>query len=320
MKSKLLGLGAFALFAGSATQAWAVDFVPSTQAQVDHAGATVASTSDASSPTSFSFINAGGAPATYGGGAQGTAMSFGGTDGALAAAASVSTIALPGGDTTDSKGDANLDVSGLNNTGFIIHAYLDFSVDLATVYASNSQADGVGSAEGALYLYAFPTIDGVAQLSDSLLYKSIVTDYGDTASSLRLFGSQVTDTGETGGCGSFVSMTGLAGTACSGGFKGTVDLGVIGVGQTFALNINLNANAFTDALGLAGISPIPSSAGAITKLNPDTGPCLSYCTFFTVRADYLPAVPEPASWALMIGGLGLVGGALRRRGALVPTT
>nr|WP_084192404.1 PEPxxWA-CTERM sorting domain-containing protein [Parasphingorhabdus marina] len=26
-----------------------------------------------------------------------------------------------------------------------------------------------------------------------------------------------------------------------------------------------------------------------------------------------PAVPEPATWAMMIGGFGLVGGAMRRR-------
>jgi hypothetical protein len=30
----------------------------------------------------------------------------------------------------------------------------------------------------------------------------------------------------------------------------------------------------------------------------------------------VPAIPEPATWAMMIGGFGLVGGALRRRRAL----
>ena len=40
-------------------------------------------------------------------------------------------------------------------------------------------------------------------------------------------------------------------------------------------------------------------------------------TVVTVTYDYLEAaapIPEPASWALMIGGIGLTGGALRRRG------
>lgn len=34
---------------------------------------------------------------------------------------------------------------------------------------------------------------------------------------------------------------------------------------------------------------------------------------FTPNADTPPAVPEPASWAMMIAGFGLVGGAMRRR-------
>ena len=39
------------------------------------------------------------------------------------------------------------------------------------------------------------------------------------------------------------------------------------------------------------------------------------------HVDYaVPTVPEPASWALMIGGLGLVGGALRRRPAIAKVT
>ena len=39
---------------------------------------------------------------------------------------------------------------------------------------------------------------------------------------------------------------------------------------------------------------------------------------FDVRAiGAVGGVPEPASWALMIGGFGLVGGAMRRRGGLV---
>jgi hypothetical protein len=36
-------------------------------------------------------------------------------------------------------------------------------------------------------------------------------------------------------------------------------------------------------------------------------------TAFTLQSGAAAAVPEPASWAMMIGGFGMVGGALRRR-------
>ena len=39
----------------------------------------------------------------------------------------------------------------------------------------------------------------------------------------------------------------------------------------------------------------------------------------TIAVTALAAVPEPATWAMMIGGFGLVGGALRRRNAAVRT-
>jgi hypothetical protein len=37
---------------------------------------------------------------------------------------------------------------------------------------------------------------------------------------------------------------------------------------------------------------------------------------FNARSGFVRQVPEPASWALMIGGLGLVGGTLRQRRAV----
>lgn len=46
-----------------------------------------------------------------------------------------------------------------------------------------------------------------------------------------------------------------------------------------------------------------------------TNPAKNYSETVTFLSDYgtPPAVPEPATWAMMIGGMGLVGAALRRR-------
>jgi hypothetical protein len=52
-----------------------------------------------------------------------------------------------------------------------------------------------------------------------------------------------------------------------------------------------------------------------TKNNPDDAPGGSNTSIFTLGAVTIPApaVPEPATWAMMLGGFGLLGGAVRRR-------
>jgi opacity protein-like surface antigen len=51
-----------------------------------------------------------------------------------------------------------------------------------------------------------------------------------------------------------------------------------------------------------------------TKNNPDGAPGGSGTAVFTLGQVTVPtAVPEPASWAMMIGGFGLIGAATRRR-------
>lgn len=51
-----------------------------------------------------------------------------------------------------------------------------------------------------------------------------------------------------------------------------------------------------------------------TKNNPDGVPAGSGTPVFTIGQVAVPtAVPEPASWAMMIGGFGLLGAASRRR-------
>ena len=99
--------------------------------------------------------------------------------------------------------------------------------------------------------------------------------------------------------------------------------------QNFAgfLNQNLSAG-FIRFLGTAsgalsgydGISALPSTGVTFyTDLNTgavgtDRGDVLVLAgRDLTLSASITGAVPEPATWAMMIGGLGMVGGALRRR-------
>jgi hypothetical protein len=56
-------------------------------------------------------------------------------------------------------------------------------------------------------------------------------------------------------------------------------------------------------------APITSFSIALSTLFPNN-PGYSHITFFDTGA---PALPEPATWAMLIGGFGAMGVALRRR-------
>jgi hypothetical protein len=53
--------------------------------------------------------------------------------------------------------------------------------------------------------------------------------------------------------------------------------------------------------------------GLSTKNNPDGVPGGSNTPVFSLGQVTVPAVPEPAAWAMMLGGFGLLGGMARRR-------
>jgi hypothetical protein len=58
-----------------------------------------------------------------------------------------------------------------------------------------------------------------------------------------------------------------------------------------------------------------------TKNNPDNQPGGSGTPVFTLGQVSVPnAVPEPATWAMMIGGFGLAGAAMRRRATATQVT
>ena len=55
------------------------------------------------------------------------------------------------------------------------------------------------------------------------------------------------------------------------------------------------------------------AVGSYASSGPPPGQPGSQFAGLTVTSDVMGGVPEPASWALMIAGFGLVGGAMRRR-------
>ena len=75
--------------------------------------------------------------------------------------------------------------------------------------------------------------------------------------------------------------------------------------------------AFVGAAPIEGLYERETFFSAFAEGGSAGGGVSGLTASVTVTYDYLEAgmaVPEPASWALMIGGFGLTGGALRRRG------
>ena len=107
-------------------------------------------------------------------------------------------------------------------------------------------------------------------------------------------------------------------------FFGQIDQGGIGLTNSGNRNFRLlNTVLYNDAAYRAAVATNPAARPVFnlgtfalsteawnqTPLNPKPRPLDNY----TVR---IAAVPEPATWAMMIGGLGFVGAAMRRRAAV----
>lgn len=117
-------------------------------------------------------------------------------------------------------------------------------------------------------------------------YRTLSTDPTNQNRAIFRISADVTDFGLT--AGDYFLTWSLAGTGASGPFVPPIKLGT--------------GNAL-QSLGGAAYTPLT-----------DAGSLQTFDLPFTINGVAAnAAVPEPASWALMIGGVGLVGGALRRR-------
>jgi hypothetical protein len=158
---------------------------------------------------------------------------------------------------------------------------------LANAVLVQDSGAGVFSGSGASY-----TLDlGSLQAGTG----SVVTDLG------ALNGILNTAYGETLG-GSFELGKGKGFSFTGSPFSGVVG-GATDTGNLLSLDTTgLRNGLHTDTLTFLGFSSYPGlSDRGLTKITVD------------ISANIFGVVPEPASWVQLIGGLGLIGGALRRR-------
>jgi hypothetical protein len=81
-------------------------------------------------------------------------------------------------------------------------------------------------------------------------------------------------------------------------------------------SVSINGVSYSVSAAEKGIDGVSIAAGPGDSLviSGQTGPQASFATFAgTATISAVSGAPEPAAWMLMIGGIGLMGAALRRR-------
>ncbi len=162
-------------------------------------------------------------------------------------------------------------------------SFNEFSLDLSGLDASNaitvSQGDTINAVVTLDQLY---TIPASPDRTDILLY---------------LFGSAFPDE-DTGVQGTFTFFSGGVEVASYGYGSGTSNQLAAFAALSPPNNTALTFDSFTNDLTITKLA----QSATLDRAN------------FTYSLDTtIPAVPEPASWAMMIGGFGLIGAAMRGR-------
>ena len=220
---------------------------------------------------------------------------FLGTKTLAAAAVSLIAIASPASAAT------LLQYNFANNTGITQTETPSF---VAANLSGNAFTRGPGltatSASGAFNSSGWSAYTTTAGMNDYLTFGFSVADGYQASVNQLVFGSDRSGTGPSS-MSLLVSVDGGAFTnllTFAPGGNRTVDFAALTGTDSIVFRIVSNVNT-------------TNTAGTFRVLNAGATP-------FTVAGDVallpvLPAVPEPATWAMMIGGIGLAGGALRRR-------
>lgn len=90
---------------------------------------------------------------------------------------------------------------------------------------------------------------------------------------------------------------------------------VVGGAESFGVqNVQRNRNDFYVFFRFnAAGDVVGTNANAVTYAQRGTTPPINSATSVTTAVPVAAPVPEPATWAMMVGGFGLIGAAVRRR-------
>ncbi len=187
-------------------------------------------------------------------------------------------------------------------------ARLAIALAAASAFAAPASADLVTFTGSA---FARPTVAPDVSCAP-LPFRGIVSpSAGSSNLGAFLYSHNVCTQGATGPVtGSFLIDFGVSSFSGSLNGASVARVGTPGLfDQTFTYLVTAGTGAFAGATGtFTNIGTVDTNGGPPSRLTLNFNGAIN-----------APAVPEPGTWALMICGFGLVGGALRRRTAAVRT-
>ena len=213
-------------------------------------------------------------------------------------------------------------------------------VDLGTLGGSASAGNAINNA-GQVVGYSFTTGDNYIDIHAFLYSGGVMSDLGTLGGSSSQ-GYAINNAGQVAGRSGTTGNVGAHAFLYSGGVMS--DLGTLGGVESVGYGINNAGQVVGESLttGNTAYHAFVSNGGGMSDLNllidplagwtlqgafgvNDSGQITGFGAFGGQAHAFLlnpitvtGGVPEPASWAMMIIGFGLIGGAMRRKNAFAP--